>query len=119
MQYFLQYSADPVKGTLALCTFLGFLFCAVLYFDSKRAGLSHIPGPFFARYTSVWGLYAAWTCIRSGDKTSFYRGLQARYGDVIRTGPRAVTVIDPAAVPVIYGVRSKLDKVSLSRFCSR
>ncbi|KAL2880404.1 hypothetical protein SGCOL_004121 [Colletotrichum sp. CLE4] len=36
--------------------------------------------------------------------------LRDKYGDVVRLGPRSVTVFDPSAVPVIYGVRSRLDK---------
>ena len=88
-----------------------FLLCSYLVLDSKRAGLSHIPGPFWARYTDVWALYIAWKGLRYGNKVEVQRALQAWYGDVIRTGPRSVTVLDPAAVPVIYGVRSKLDKV--------
>lgn len=86
---------------------------AAALFNSKRAGLSHIPGPFIARYTNLWAVYVAWKTEKDGNRASFNRKLQARYGDVVRTGPRSVSVMDPAAIPVIYGVRSKLDKVSV------
>lgn len=83
---------------------------AVLVFDSKRAGLSHIPGPFIARYTNLWAVYVAWKTDYSGTRAAFNRTLQKQYGDVVRTGPRNVSVMDPAAIPTIYGVRSRLDK---------
>ncbi|OCT54514.1 benzoate 4-monooxygenase cytochrome P450 [Cladophialophora carrionii] len=86
------------------------LLFSFLVLNSRQAGLSHIPGPFLARYTDAWALYNAWRGIHFHNKVHVQRGLQARYGDVVRTGPRSVTVFDPAAVPVIYGVRSKLDK---------
>lgn len=86
--------------------------CAVLVFDSKRAGLSHIPGPFIARYTNLWAVYVAWKTDYAGTRAAFNQTLQQQYGDVVRTGPRNVSVMDPAAIPTIYGVRSRLDKVS-------
>lgn len=79
--------------------------------NSRRAALSHIPGPFIARYTDAWSLWLAWTVKSRENPTSFYHTLQAKYGNVVRTGPRSVTVLDPFAVPTIYGVRSKLNKV--------
>ncbi|KEF59855.1 uncharacterized protein A1O9_04703 [Exophiala aquamarina CBS 119918] len=88
---------------------LSFL-CVTLFQKSKRAGLSHIPGPFIARYTNLWAVYVTWKTDREDNRVSLNRTLQERYGDVIRTGPRNVSVTDPAAIPVIYGVRSRLDK---------
>ena len=79
--------------------------------SSWRAGLSHVPGPFLARYTDAWNIYSAWRTTRQGGKVEHYQRLQAKYGDVIRIGPRSLIVLDPAAVPIIYGVRAKLDKV--------
>jgi hypothetical protein len=85
-----------------------------LEFNSRKAGLSHIPGPFLARYTQAWSLYAAWHTNRHDNRVTFQRQLQAQYGDIVRTGPCSVTVLDPAAVPVIYGVRSRLNKVRVA-----
>src|ERR1700761_7037528 len=94
---------SPQFETLILATLLIIICCGVLVFQSKRAGLSNVPGPFLARFTDAWGLYFAWWADISGDKISLFRDLQKEYGDVIRTGPRSITVLDPAAVPVIYG----------------
>ena len=93
-----------------------FFLCSYFVLESRRAGLSHIPGPFWARYTDAWALYTAWKILRSRNKVGAQRALQARYGDVVRTGPRSVTIFDPAAIPAIYGVRSKLDKVRSDNF---
>ena len=100
-----------VQWTLGLLSFGVFSLLSFSVLSSRRAGLSHIPGPFVARYTNAWSLYIAWLGIRYGHKIGVQRKIRAQYGDVVRTGPRSVTVFDPAAVPVIYGVRSKLEKV--------
>lgn len=102
-------SSAPIYWALGL---LPLCCCLFLIISSRRAGLSGIPGPFIARYTDAYNLYYAWSTNRKGDRVSHYRALQQRYGDVVRTGPKTVTVIDAAAVPVIYGLRSRLNKVS-------
>jgi hypothetical protein len=54
---------DLPPGTGMRLIFLFILgSCALalkLILDSRRAGLSHIPGPFLARYTDAWRLYQA------------------------------------------------------------
>ncbi|KAJ0425453.1 cytochrome P450 [Aspergillus carlsbadensis] len=78
--------ALPILAALLIPTLL----------SSKTAGISHIPGPFLARYTGAWSLWLTWKSHRNGDRTA--------------NRPRSVTVLDPAAVPLVYGVRAKLDK---------
>ncbi|KAJ5135232.1 uncharacterized protein N7515_004510 [Penicillium bovifimosum] len=90
--------------------FVCILLLAVTIYNSRKSGLSHIPGPFLARYTDAWNLWLAWSTLHNGTGPSSYRKLQAKYGSVIRTGPNSVTVLDPSAVPTIYGVRSHLAK---------
>ena len=97
---------------LYLSTLLVAVCLVWLLVSSKKAGLSHIPGPFLARYIDAWSLFWAWRISRRGGKVDYYRRLQAQYGDVVRIGPCSVVVLNPAAVPAIYGVRAKLDKVS-------
>ena len=109
--YNLHYRSLEV---FSCCAIIVSILVAFLIVNSRRAGLSSIPGPFLARYTDAWALCSAWKIARYGlDKVSYYRNLQAHYGSVIRTGPRSVVVLDAAAVPLIYGVRAKLNKVSL------
>ena len=98
---------------LLLCAppILLLIFLLYLLINSRCANLSHIPGPLLARYTDLWNFFQAWKIVRWGGKVEFYQELQAQYGDVVRVGPRSVVVLDPAAVPIIYGVRARLDKV--------
>lgn len=109
---------DALNGLLGLCILSVLTVCLFLELVSRRAKLSHIPGPWQARYTDAWSLHAAWK-ISSAPRTSqsqvklaHYKRLQALYGDVVRVGPRTVIVFDAAAVPTVYGVRAKLDKAS-------
>ncbi|KAK1730007.1 cytochrome P450, partial [Colletotrichum acutatum] len=79
--------------------------------DSHRACLSDIQGPWIAWYTELYAVYSAWRTERGSSKVNILDDLRDTYGDVIRLGPCSITVFDPSAVPVIYGVRSRLDKV--------
>ncbi|KXH26155.1 benzoate 4-monooxygenase cytochrome P450 [Colletotrichum simmondsii] len=85
-------------------------FCFKCVIDSHRARLSDIPGPWIARYTNLYAVYLAWRTERGSSKVNILNDLRDTYGEVIRLGPRSVTVFDPFAVPVIYGIRSRLNK---------
>lgn len=102
---------EVAQWVLSLTFLSVFLLCVFLVVNSARAGLSHVPGPFLAKYTNAWSLFFIWRTFGSERRVKLQRGFRERYGDVVRTGPRSVTVFDPAAIPVIYGVRTKLDKV--------
>jgi hypothetical protein len=67
--------------------------------SNKTAAISHIPGPFLARYTDAWSLWLTWKTHHHGNRAATLRTLEAQYGSVVRTGPRSVTVLDPAACP--------------------
>lgn len=88
---------------------------AYLILYSWSSGLSHIPGPWLARYTDAWSLYCALkeTYGRDVKNKGFYLRLQAKYGDIVRTGPRTVVVMDPAALPAIYGMKKRLSLVRI------
>lgn len=72
-----------------------------------KPGLSSIPGPVFAKFSS---LYRPWK-LASGDAPGFYRELHRRYGKIVRTGPKTVDIADPTAVATIYGINTKFLKV--------
>lgn len=112
----------PSQGVLAfLLVFIQEHYLAVLVglitfsittliIHSRNAKLDHIPGPFLARYTNLYSLYKSW---KSGQDTDFLHHLHRRYGDVVRTAPRMVSVADPEAVELIYGLKARLSKVNL------
>jgi hypothetical protein len=76
---------------------------------SRVARLEHIPGPFLAKYTDALRAYMAFKY--SGREVNLYMKLHRKYGQVVRIGPRSVSVLDPRAVPVIYNVKARLNKV--------
>ncbi|KAE8150726.1 cytochrome P450 [Aspergillus avenaceus] len=88
-------------------------FTIYLVIHSHTAGLDHIPGPFLARYTNLhaW-LYAQWYW---GTNVCYLRRLHGEYGDVVRVGPRRVSVSNPDAIQTIYGMKASLNKSELIR----
>jgi hypothetical protein len=51
----------------------------------------------------------------SGREVNLYMKLHQKYGNVVRIGPRSVSVLDPRAVPIIHNVKARLSKVCV--FC--
>jgi hypothetical protein len=93
---------------LLVLAFLGYVVKLVL--DSRKAGLSHVPGPWLARYTDGWKFFQA--CIGFGKKELLSARLMEKYGDVVRIGPTSVAVFDHNAVPTILGAGTRYDKVT-------
>lgn len=73
-------------------------------------GLREIPGPSIARYTRLWKLYSVW----KGDHHRTEIALHKKYGPLVRIGPNHVSVSDPSAVSIIYGLNRGFTKVSLN-----
>ncbi|KAI1116399.1 cytochrome P450 [Nemania sp. NC0429] len=63
-------------------------------------GLNKYPGPFLASLTDLWRLWDVWG--RQSEVT--HRQLHARYGDVVRLGPKTLSFADPKALKTIYGL---------------
>ncbi|KAF9891576.1 hypothetical protein FE257_003587 [Aspergillus nanangensis] len=84
--------------------------CLVLRLVSNRfkSGLRDIPGPSLARYTRLWKLHSVW----KGDHHVTEIKLHRRYGPLVRIGPNHVSVGDPAAVGVIYGLNQGFTKTA-------
>lgn len=62
--------------------------------------LRHFPGPFAAKLTKFHAVY------RSAKHTQLHREreeLHKQYGDVVRVGPREVSILRKSAVPLLYG----------------
>ncbi|THH27801.1 hypothetical protein EUX98_g6398 [Antrodiella citrinella] len=70
-------------------------------FDTK--GLHRVPGPFFAKWTSLWYGFAG----HSGRVDQIILDLHKRYGKVVRIGPNQVSIQDADALRSIYGFSSK------------
>jgi hypothetical protein len=70
--------------------------------------LSTIPGPFIARFTDYWKVYH----LVKGDYGEALYWWHQRNGNMIRTGPRHISVGDPYEVPRVYQINPLLHKVS-------
>lgn len=69
-------------------------------------GLGRIPGPFLARFSDLWRFIDA--C--RGHREQTILGLHKKYGPVVRIGPNCITIADPAAIDLILGLKTNLDK---------
>lgn len=89
-----------------LFVFLG-LVALRLAWRRFGGGLSGIPGPALAKCTRLWKLRSVW----KGNHHLTEIALHRQYGPLVRIGPRHVSVGDPAAIPVIYGLNKGFTKV--------
>ncbi|KAH7022054.1 pisatin demethylase [Ilyonectria destructans] len=65
-------------------------------------GLNAIPGPRFAGFSDLWRLLVVW-----GRRPELaHIKLHEKYGNIVRLGPRTVSVGDPEAIKIIYGLNS-------------
>lgn len=97
-------------GLIALaCTVLPLLLF-VVYSEIKHRDLHGIPGPILARYTNAWRAWQAWQYASRPNGITYHEVLHARYGDVVRVGPRTVFINDPEAIPKVLGFKQRLEK---------
>ena len=75
------------------------------YFFTNRH-LIDIPGPFLAKHTRTW---LAFTSLKGRLVVDTHK-VHEKYGKIVRLQPNFVSVSDDAAIPLIYGHRSKLNK---------
>ncbi|KAL2000136.1 hypothetical protein VTN02DRAFT_3523 [Thermoascus thermophilus] len=73
-----------------------------------KPGLSKIPGPTIAAYTRLWRLHDVW----KGDAHNTAIRLHRKHGPLVRIGPKHISVGDPKAIPVIYGLKSGFTKTA-------
>ncbi|CAO2652929.1 Nn.00g023400.m01.CDS01 [Neocucurbitaria sp. VM-36] len=70
--------------------------------------LSHIPGPFFSKVTSLWLHYHAYI----GDEASKIHLLHQQYGPYVRVSPNEIDISDADAIPAIYVSKGGFPKAS-------
>ncbi|KAI9754728.1 MAG: hypothetical protein M4579_004575 [Chaenotheca gracillima] len=76
------------------------IFVLHLLLNRFRSHLQSIPGPAAAAYTRLWKLYDVW----KGYHHLNLIKLHYEYGPVVRIGPKHVSISDPTAIPLIYGM---------------
>ncbi|KAH8889601.1 cytochrome P450 oxidoreductase [Thozetella sp. PMI_491] len=93
-----------------LCSWQVFFSIVLLSLLRNRyaCGISHIPGPLSMSLTQFVRVFHVWT----GRNYDYDLSLHRRYGNVVRIGPRLVSVASVDDLPVIYGVTTKFYKSS-------
>lgn len=99
MQRLLPTWTLPILGIFAVA--------ARLVYNKYGYGISSVPGPFLAAWTDLWRFFIAWG--RHAEQT--HVRLHEKYGPLVRLGPNSVSISDPGAVKVIYGLTSGYVKV--------
>ncbi|KAJ9602189.1 hypothetical protein H2200_013309 [Cladophialophora chaetospira] len=69
-------------------------------------GISSVPGPFWAAYTDLWRFSVVW----GGRAERVHIQLHNKYGPLVRLGPNCVSISDPEAIKMIYGITSTFVK---------
>ncbi|KAH8800518.1 putative benzoate 4-monooxygenase cytochrome P450 [Flagelloscypha sp. PMI_526] len=90
-----------------ITTFNGSLWTSIavhrLFFHRLRS----FPGPFFAKLTRLW---AFWVQKEDMQMHLIIHRLHDQHGDIVRIGPREISIRKSAAIPIIYGPSSKCTK---------
>ncbi|PSK38150.1 Isotrichodermin C-15 hydroxylase [Elsinoe australis] len=69
-------------------------------------GLNKYPGPALAAYTNWWRFFE--TTGRQTEKTQLT--LHREHGDIVRIGPNVLSIGDPKAIKIIYGLNKGMVK---------
>lgn len=105
-------SGAIVFQALTLTRIAGFLtLVLVVKFIANylKPGLRNIPGPLLASITGLWRLID----VKRGQHHDTLINLHQKYGTkLLRIAPNVVSVSDPEAVKVVYGLKSGFTKVS-------
>lgn len=97
----------PLSPGTEITVFFAVLTAYLIILGINR-GLHRFPGPFLAKFTNLWRYFD----VRNGHHHITMVRLHRRHGDVVRIGPNSVSICDPAAIPLIYGVSRGFVKVS-------
>jgi hypothetical protein len=95
----------------SLCRYIGLCLLlalvARLLHNKYDHGINSIPGPLLASLSNIWRLVLV-----IGRRPELkHIELHRKYGSVVRLGPTAVSVSDPAAIKVIYAINAGFVKV--------
>lgn len=68
--------------------------------------LKDIPGPFWARFTTLWYFKR----VQRGSFEHDNISLHQKYGPVVRVAPNQYSISEPAAIKTVYGTGSRFAK---------
>lgn len=105
MSMFVLLSYHPILAFVGLT----FAFLSYIVVRSYTTGLNGIKGPLAAKFTDAWRVIQV---RRLQDQRENYQiAVHRKYGDVVRIGPRSVSVNDPEAIQTVLGLKARLNKV--------
>ncbi|KAH9215292.1 cytochrome P450 that detoxifies the phytoalexin pisatin [Leptodontidium sp. 2 PMI_412] len=93
-------------ANLAALLLLIYLFWYCYCFISSP--LRGIPGPWAARFTRLWELFA----VAQGDFNKRTIALHRNYGSIVRIAPNRYDIDSPEAVKIIYGLSNAYEKAT-------
>ena len=96
-------SSMPHAWPLLLLTVL----IARLLYVRFSAGLNKIPGPFLQSISQIPRALQVW----SGRIHQYDMALHARYGSIVRVGPKLLSLSDVSEVTHVYGITTEFYKV--------
>ncbi|KAJ3553602.1 hypothetical protein NPX13_g10852 [Xylaria arbuscula] len=87
---------------------LGILALLLLFSSTQNDPLSHVPGPWYARWTDLPSKYY-WV---DGRKAPYIHDLHQKYGPIVRVGPREVYTADPQIAKTVFRIKNEFPKSS-------
>lgn len=99
---FFEQGIALITSPLALSAIILVLIASSCIFNRFGHGINHIDGPLLASCTDLWRLLTVWK--RRPELTHI--DMHAKYGDVVRLGPKTVSVADPQAIKTIYALNA-------------
>ncbi|CBX98473.1 hypothetical protein LEMA_P098820.1 [Plenodomus lingam JN3] len=101
-------AALQITGVTA-AVYMGVLITAILIYRIFFHRLRHIPGPFLARFSKLYGIFCG--VLPHYQYYKWAEKLHEQYKtDVIRTGPREVTVYTADAIKLVHGPNTRCRK---------
>ncbi|KAF9873073.1 cytochrome P450 [Colletotrichum karsti] len=94
-----MFLAEP---TILLWAGVAFSAFAILLFLGLRNPLSHVPGPWYTRFTHYVLKYQTMT----GRRIHYVHDLHTQYGPIVRVSPFQVAVADPEEFTTIHRIGS-------------
>ena len=76
--------------------------------DGGNRELNRYHGPLLARYTKLWHRLS----VKSNKHEQDLIALHRKYGEVVRIGPKSLSIANPEYISKIYGVKNEFRKVN-------
>ena len=93
--------------TLLVTCFILLVFIINSLRIALKPGLKSLPGPLWARVSSLYRVSMVW----KGNAPDEYLQVHRKYGPIVRIGPNTVSISDVDAIPVLYGISTRFVKV--------